>query len=704
MGKTIDKLFNPQSIAILGLSSKPGNIPRLILENLKRWGFKGQIFGINPSAQEDHVHGIRLFKEIDELPLVPDLVVALIPAKFISATIEACGKFGVKRMAIPSAGFNESGEAGEEIAAQALKYAHQYGLRFVGPNGLTLANTANGLCLPFVPAYKFRRGEVSIITQSGGFGLSLWNRMIDEHIGMAKFASIGNKLDLDEVDFLEYFGNDPETRIIGIYLEDIPRGEKFLEAASKIDKPIIVLKANTTLAGRKAAVSHTAALHNNDDVIDAAFDRAGMLRVETFVDMIAVFKAFKLPPMRGKRIMAISPGGGISVMMADLCEKVGFELADPGEAFYREIGQYANAGVIAFSNPLDLGDVYDPQMYAPILHAALHNSNVDGAVFASMWAHIPKGEDVFNRIFHSDLAQEAPRVQLSSGKPLGVNLAGLAREITKVKKQVNFPIFNNIEEMINALNLQRLYYARQDAGVFDTRQPPEIDIASAGKWIRGHQGTFGEEALELLSAFSIPVAESAMAKDEAEAIERAGTIGYPVVLKVISPDAIHKSEAGGVILGIKDDSEVRRTFGNIRANLYHYNASADFRGVQVMKMAGEGVDMFIGATRDASFGPVVYFGYGGIYVEVFNDTAIVLCPSNRQEIEAKLKRLKSDKILQGLRGKTLSDIDSYMDMVERISHLVAAFPQIQELDLNPVRVFGQGHGACVLDARIRVDK
>ncbi|MCJ7532025.1 MAG: acetate--CoA ligase family protein [Anaerolineales bacterium] len=700
----MDKLFNPQSIAILGLSSKPANIPRLILENLIRWGFKGQIFGINPSAQEDHVHGIRLFKEIDELPLVPDLVVALIPAKYIPATIEACGKFGVKRMAIPSAGFNESGEAGEEIAALALKYTHQYGLRFVGPNGLTIANTANGLCLPFVPAYKLLRGEVSIITQSGGIGLSLWNRMIDEQIGMAKFASIGNKLDLDEVDFLEYFGRDSETRVIGIYLEGIPRGEKLLGAASKIDKPIIVLKANTTLAGRKAAMSHTAALQNNEAVIDAAFERAGILRVETFVEMIAVFKAFKLPPMRGKRIMAISPGGGISVMMADLCEKVGFELADPGETFYREISQYANAGVIAFSNPLDLGDVYDPQMYAHILHAALHNPNVDGAVFASMWAHMPKGEDVFNRIFHTDLAQVAPKVQLSSGKPLGVNLAGLAREIAKVKKRVNFPIFNNIEEMINALNLQRLYYARQDAGVFEISQPLGIDIASVREWIREHRGTFGEEALELLSAFGIPVFESAVAKDVTEAVELAGRIGYPVVMKVISPDAVHKSEAGGVILGIKDEREVRQAFGTIRANLNHYKVGADLRGVQVMQMAGEGVDMFIGATRDASYGPVVYFGYGGIYVEVFNDTAIALCPSNRQEIEAKLKGLKSYKILQGLRGKALSDIGSYLDLIERISHLASVFPQIQELDLNPVRVFEQGHGAFVLDARIRVDK
>ena len=587
-----------------------------------------------------------------------------------------------------------------------MKYAHQYGLRFVGPTGLTIANTANGLCLPFVPAYKLQRGEVSIITQSGGIGLSLWNRMINEQSGMAKFASIGNKLDLDEVDFLEYFGREPKIRVIGIYLEDIPRGEKLLEVASKIDKPIIVLKANTTLAGRKAAMSHTAALYSNEEVIDAAFERAGILRVETFVEMIAVFKAFKLPPMRGKRIMAISPGGGISVMMADLCEKVGFELADPGVLYYREISQYANAGVIAFSNPLDLGDVYDPQMYAHILHAALHNPNVDGAVFASMWAHMPKGEDVFNRIFHADLAEEAPRVPLSSGKPLGVNLAGLAREIAKVKKRVNFPIFNNIEEMINALNLQRLYYARQDAGVFETSQPPGIDIASVREWIREHRGAFSVEApymASLLNASGIPVVASAVAKDATEAVELAGRIGYPVVMKVISPDAVHKSEAGGVILGIKDEREVRQAFGAIRANLNQYKVGADLRGVQVMRMAGEGVDMFIGTTRDASFGSVVYFGFGGIYVEVFNDTAIARCPSNRQEIEAKLKRLKSYKILQGLRGKALSDIGSYLDIIERISHLVAAFPQIQEFDLNPVRVFEHGHGAFVLDARIRIE-
>jgi acetyltransferase len=214
----MEKLFNPESIAIIGLSSKQGNIPRLVLENLIRWGYRGRIFGINPRGSDIQVNGIRMYKEMHELPIVPDLVFALIPARLIPDLMEACGKMGVKRMAIPSGGFNELNEEGGNIANLVLERARKYGIRFVGPNGVTVANTANGLCLPFVPSYSPPKGGLSIITQSGGVGLMLWNLMTDENVGMAKFASIGNKLDLDEVDFLEYFGNDPETKIIGMYL------------------------------------------------------------------------------------------------------------------------------------------------------------------------------------------------------------------------------------------------------------------------------------------------------------------------------------------------------------------------------------------------------------------------------------------------------------------------------------------------------
>ena len=699
----MEKLFYPESIGIIGLSSKPSNIPRLVLENLIRWGYKGRIFGINPRATDSHVDGIKMYKEVGELPVVPDLVYVLIPARLIPDVIESCGKAGIKRLAIPSGGFNELGEEGKKLSELVLQKARLYGIRFVGPNGVTVANTANGLCLPFVPSYSPPKGGLSIISQSGGVGLMLWNLMTDDNVGMAKFASIGNKLDLDEVDFLEYFGRDPETKVIGMYLESIPRGDRLMEAVSKIDKPVIVLKSNTTSAGRKAAMSHTAALANDEDIIDAAFERAGITRIYNFNDFISLAKAFELPPMRGKRIMVMSPAGGFTVMMADLCEESGFEFADPGAAFYDELKNSSNAGVINFSNPLDMGDIYDTKVYPNIFFSVMHNKNVDGAVFVTQWPEMPRGEDVFYKMFHTDLSKEVAGTILSSGKPLGVCLFGLSATISRIKQNLDSPIFNNASEMIRAFKKQYDYHAKKAEGTPDYKLPQDVDIKAAKKWIKGNAGVKGEEALELLNHFGVSIAESAVAKDAKEAAKVADRIGYPLVMKIVSPDAIHKSEAGGVITGIQNVAEVQKAFEKIKDNLYRYKSNADFQGVRVMKQAGEGYDMFIGGKFDESFGPVVFFGYGGIYIEVFRDTANVLCPANTNEIEAKVKKLKSYKILQGARGKGVGDIDGYVDMIERVTHLLHRFPQIRELDINPVRVLADGSGVVALDARLRIE-
>ncbi len=698
----MEKLFYPGSIAIIGLSSKPNNIPRLVLENLIRWGYKGRIFGINFRATDSHVDGIKMYKDVQELPVIPDLVYVLVPAKLIPDIMESCGKAGCKRLAIPSGGFNELGEDGQKLSELVLQKARKYGIRFVGPNGVTVANTANGLCLPFVPSFSPPKGGFSIISQSGGVGLMLWNLMTDDNVGMAKFASIGNKLDLDEVDFLEYFGQDPETKVIGMYLESIPRGDRLIRAVSKIDKPVIVLKSNTTSAGRKAAMSHTAALANNDDILDAAFERAGITRIYDFNEFISMAKAFDLPPMRGRKMMVMSPAGGFTVMMADLCEEAGFEFADPGQAFYDELKNSANAGVIKFSNPLDMGDIYDSKAYPSIFFSVMHNPNVDGAVFVTQWPEMPRGEDVFYRMFHTDLSKEVTGTILSAGKPLGVCVFGLSATISKIKQNLDVPIFNNASEMIRAFKKQYDYYAHKEKRAPVYALPENVDIPSAEKWITNNTGVKGEEALELLRHVGIHVAESMVSRNVQEACDHAGRLGYPVVMKVVSPDAIHKSEAGGVMTGIQNADAVCAAFEKIKNNLYQYNANADFQGIRIMKQAKEGYDMFIGGKLDESFGPVVFFGYGGIYIEIFNDTANVLCPADFGEVEEKMKKLKSYKILQGARGKGKGDIAGYVAMIERVTHLMHRFPQIREIDINPVRVPADGSGVVALDARINI--
>ncbi|HPD60454.1 MAG TPA: acetate--CoA ligase family protein [Thermodesulfobacteriota bacterium] len=699
----MEKIFYPDSLVIIGLSSRAENLPRMILENLLRWGYRGKVFGLNPRSEDAYVDGIKMYKNIDDLPQIPDLAVCLIPARFIPEQVECCGKFGIKRMAIPSGGFSEFSEEGKRLSELTLSNARKYGIRFVGPNGFTVANRANGLCLLFVPFYPPPLGEISIISQSGGLGATIWNPFIDEQLGMAKFASVGNKLDLDEVDFLEYFGKDPDTKIIFMYLENIQRGKDLVHVASAIDKPIIVLKSNTTPTGSKAAMSHTAALSNDEDVIDTAFEKTGIIRIHNFRDFIAMAKAFKLPPMQGNRVMVMSPAGGFAVTTADLCVRAGFEFADPGEDFFQSLKNYSKAGVIRFSNPLDMGDIYDPAFTALIFSSVLHNKNIDCALYVSHWPHMPAGDDVFSRMLHADLSKDTWGAILSSGKPVGVCLLGISQTITKIKKNVNFPVFNSPEEMVRAIASQRDFYARKATPSVLEEQPSHPNRAAAQKWITTHQGVSGEETLFLLSLYGIPVAESLVARDENEAIRLSERIGYPVVMKVVSPDAIHKSEAQGVMVNIKSHNEVKQAFLMIKKNLAAYKPDAEFHGVGIQKMASDGYDMFIGGKYDAAFGPVVYFGLGGIYVEIFKDLSLALCPSSPAEIETKVKKLKSYPMLKGSRGKPAGDIQRYIDSIIRISHLLADFPQIKELDINPFRILSNGTGVVSLDARIRTE-
>jgi acetate---CoA ligase (ADP-forming) len=331
----MDTFFAPASLAVYGLSSKAHNTPRIIVENCLRWGFRGRLFGVNPAATEQDVGGVRVVRSAAELPLTPDLAVLLIPARYVPEAMEDCGRAGITRLAIQAGGFNESSEEGKALAREILRIARRYHMRFVGPNGLALADTSSGLCLPFVPSYPVRKGGFSLITQSGGLGIFLWNLLDNEQVGLAKFASIGNKLNLDECDFLEYFGSDPATTVIGLYLESIGDGRRLVALAERIDKPVIVYKANTTQAGSRAAMSHTASMSNDDAILDAAFARAGIVRIHHFEDFVTTAKAFALPPMRGNRIMVMSPAGGLGWRWPISASAMASPLPIPGLLFTR---------------------------------------------------------------------------------------------------------------------------------------------------------------------------------------------------------------------------------------------------------------------------------------------------------------------------------------------------------------------------------
>jgi acetyltransferase len=699
----MDHFFAPSALAVYGLSSKAGNTPRIIVDNCLRWGFRGRIFGINPATEETDVGGIRVVRSATDLPIVPELAVLLIPARYVPAAVEDCGRAGIKRLAVQAGGFNESSVDGTALAAQLVDSARRYGIRFVGPNGLTLADTTSGLCLPFVPTFPVKRGTLSLITQSGGLGLFLWNLLDNEQVGLAKFASIGNKLDLDECDFLEHLGTDPNTRVIGLYLENIGNGRRLVELAERIDKPVILYKANTTPAGSRAAMSHTASLANDEAIIDAACARAGIIRIHHLHDFVTTAKGFDLPPMRGNRIMAMSPAGGLGVAMADCCEQAGFAFADPGPAFYTELAEIANAGIIRLGNPLDMGDLYRIDKYPLIFSHVLASPQVDGAVYVSQWPRMPAGgNDVFTAMFSTDITLAMAGAMRSSAKPLALTLYGDTPAVATIKQQAPMPVFNGPEEAIVALHRQMCFHRHKAAGPFRADLPaPSLRTDEAQLWLRDRSGAIGEEGLALLHLYGLGSPPSAVARTAKEAGALAEQIGFPVVLKVISPQAIHKTEVGGVLIGLHSAEEVKRGFAQIRENLARHRPAAELTGVRIMAMAPDGHDLFIGGLQDPSFGPVVLFGCGGIWVELFQDVERVLCPSAHAEIRTKLERLKAWKLLQGLRGQAALDPALFIEAVANVGQLLVDCPQIVELDVNPVRVLANG-SILALDARMRI--
>ncbi len=697
----MDKLFSPQSLAIYGLSAKPSNTARIILDNCLRWGYRGRLFGINPASEETDAGGVSIFRSAADLPVVPDLAVLLIPARYVPAAVEDCGRAGIRRLAVQAGGFNESSDEGRRLADDLVATAKAHGIRFVGPNGLALASTESGLCLPFVPSFPVRRGGFSMITQSGGLGLFLWNLLESEQIGLAKFVSIGNKLDLDEADFLEYLDRDPQTRVIGLYLESIGDGRRLIEAAGRAGKPVIILKANTTAAGSRAAMSHTAALAANDEIVDAAFARSGIIRIDHLRDFVTTAKAFELPPMRGRRIMAMSPAGGLCVAMADLCEREGFEFADPGDPFYRELAAIANAGIIKLANPLDMGDIYQIDKYPLLFNRVLASDQVDGAVFVNQWPHMPEGgEDVFTAMFNTDIGLETAGAIRASAKPLAMVLYGQPATTAAIKDRLPIPIFDGPEEAILALKRQMRFHASRAAGAF-VADTVSVRRDEAAAWLRQRDGVIGEEALDLLRCYGLSSPASALARSAEEAGRMAEAVGLPVVLKVVSPEAVHKTEVGGVLPGIASAEAARLGFAQIRESLERFRPGARLDGVRVAAMAPEGLDLFIGGVQDQAFGPVVLFGLGGIHVEIFRDVERVLCPSSLAEIMTKIKQLKSSAILAGARGGQPLDPEPFARAVLQIAQLMADFPRIAELDCNPVRLLDQG-GLLALDARLRL--
>lgn len=449
---SMKKIFEAGSVVIVGVSDWPTNLGRNILQNLIDWGYRGNVYGVNPKGGE--ALGYHLHASIAELPEAPDLAVAIVPAIALPGLMEECGRRGITRMAIPAGGFEELGEEGKELQRRIKEIASRYGIRFVGPNCLTVINSSTGLCLPFIPVPPdLRSGGVGVIAQSGGIGLDFLIRLFSENVGFSKFVSMGNKADLDEVDYLEYLGSDEQTEVICLYLEDVARGREFLQVVEKIRKPVLVYKANTQPLTRESAQSHTAALANDDAVLEGALRQAGALRVHRLTELAGYAKVFSLPPLKGNRIALVSPTGGLLVLGADRCAHHGFEFPRLHQDLIEEIRAHLRAGVINIGNPVDLGDVHDPDSRLFIVDRLMAQDYIDGVVLIliSRMSTEPimistGGLTPSPRNIMPDLE----KLSLKHGKPLVFGL--LSNDLARyhARRSTELPIFSDAEEAVDA--------------------------------------------------------------------------------------------------------------------------------------------------------------------------------------------------------------------------------------------------------------
>ncbi len=691
------EILYPRSVAVIGVSPNPDNLGRNIVANLVEFEFGGIVYAVGPRGGV--IETRRIYRSVGDIPDHVDLAVILTPAETVPGILEECGNKGIRWAIIETAGFREFGEQGVELEREIISIAERFGIRFIGPNCIGVINMDNGLSVPFTRLKKrVKFGDVSIISQSGGVALAAMNIMACEGLGLNKFISVGNMLNISAVDMLETLIKDDGTGLIFMYLESVRNGRRLMEVARKSPKPVLVFKSNIGSLGKVIAASHTASLSSDDKVVDAAFQQAGIIRIRDATTFGNSLKILELPPMRGKNLAIISRAGGHAVIAADACELSGFNLAEFPDSFLREIEKHFRASVIRLTNPLDLGDLFDLDVYAEIVERTLQLESVDGIVFlhTSMDTEHQASRILLERII--DLVNQYD-------KPVAFYISSDAQEVYHLKQSYNFPIFTQVVETIRALEMNHRYCC--EAGGKDETEHValyEVNRQGVKEIIQNADGEGRDlllsEAMSVLEYYGIPTARSMTAQTIDEAQNAAAEIGYPVAIKVIAEKLSHKSDIGGVQLNLRNEAAMAEAFNDMMDSIKGEYPEAKIDGVLVQPMVTGGRELILGGRQDPQFGPVVLIGLGGIFVEIFEEVSVRVAPISRPDAEEMIAELRGAQILRGVRGLKPSDIEAVIDALLRLSQLLVEFPQIKELDVNPLMVFHEGGGCMALDARM----
>lgn len=693
--------LSPKSIAIIGASDKEGSVGRAITSNIMR-GYTGKIFPISPTR--DTVFDKKAYKNVLDVPEEIDLAVIITKNDVVPSVLEECGKKKIKGAIVITAGFKEVNEEGAALERRLGEIAKQFGLRIIGPNCLGVMNLApqtmmNSTFLKVTP----KSGGIALVSQSGAICAALVEDASAQGIGFSAVISMGNKVDLNEVDILRILAEHEQTKVIVMYLEDLGNGPEFLKICKQITrlnpikKPIVVLKSGRSPEGAKAAMSHTGALMGSDEIYDALLKQSGAIRVDTMEELFDYATAFSKQPLPTQGdLVIVSNAGGPAIISTDACSKLGIKMAK-----IEEIRPKINAVIPPWGssrNPVDIVGDADFNRFDNVLNEVLAHPNV-GSVIAMC---TPSATLDYNK-----LAEVIVNMSKKySSKTILASLMGLDEGIKnkEILAQGGIPHYTYAETAIHSLNAMQRFtqWSQTPEGTVRkfTINKKKVEKVFAQVKAEGRKNLLEEEGQEVLRAYGFPVPKSILATKDKEAIQAAKKIGFPVVMKIASPQIIHKSDAGGVKVGLKNPQEVRTAFKEIIKNAKKYDKKATIKGVLVQEMVKGGKETIIGSKLESGFGPVVMFGMGGIYVEVLKDVTFRLAPITNKEADEMISSIKTNKLLQGVRGEKPSDLKKLSECIQRLSQLVSDFKEIKELDMNPVLVFENGKGCKVVDVRI----
>jgi acetyl coenzyme A synthetase (ADP forming)-like protein len=691
----IKDFFTPQSVAVVGAAREPGKLGYGVLSNILNYKYTGKVYPINPKA--DEIMGLPCYPSVLAVPGPVDLAVIVVPNKFVPQVMEECGKKGVGGAIIISAGFREAGMDGIKLERQVLDIAAQYGVRVVGPNCLGVISTHTPLNASFAAGMP-PPGGIAFMSQSGALCTAILDWALAKQIGFSYFVSLGNKADVNEVDLLQAWEEDKDAHVIIVYMEGLRNGRQFMDVAQRVTRhtPVIAVKSGNTAAGSRAVSSHTGSLAGSERAYQAAFDQAGILRAASIEQLFDYAVAFAYQPMlKGRNIAIVTNAGGPGIMATDALESNGMKLAtlQPETVELLRQGLPAAANVY---NPVDvIGDALADR-YEHALKAVLADKNVEGVLVIltpQVYTEIEKTAGIIGRLAAT---QDKPVL----GCFMGEERVGPGIQILH---QHNIPNYSFPERSVGALKAMADFWEQSQRPIPTFEEFP-VDRNRVKRVFRRvrREGrlTLGDaEAREIMEAYGLRIPRSVLAKTVEEAVQAANSIGYPVVMKVASPDILHKSDIGGVRLGVRDADQVRDLFDLLIYRAQRYMPEATIWGVLVQEMVAKGKEVIIGVNRDPQFGPLLMFGLGGIYVEVLKDVTFRIAPISRQEATEMMDEIRAYQLLRGVRGEKPSDLDAIVDAILRISQLVTDFPEIVEMDINPLMVLEAGSGAIAVDSR-----